>query len=71
MLSEKDYDHLKEKQRRRRLSTSALITYSLFAELEVKEHPTGETIEVCRELKVIGNHLPTGVVNRGVPISTE
>lgn len=72
MLNEKDYAHLKEQQRRSGLSTSALIR-SLLAGLEIKERPTEATIEVCRELKAIGNNLNqlTWAANRGVPISTE
>ena len=38
MLTEKDYAHMKEQQRRSGLSTSALIR-SLIAGLEVKEAP--------------------------------
>lgn len=72
MLSEKDYAHMKEQQRRSGLSTSALIR-SLLAGLEVKERPTETTIEVCRELKAIGNNLNqlTWAANRGAPVSTE
>lgn len=72
MLNEKDYAHLKEQQRRSGISTSALIR-SLLAGLEIKEHPTETTIEVCRELKAIGNNLNqlTWAANRGAPVSTE
>lgn len=72
MLSEKDYAHMKEQQRRSGLSTSALIR-SLLAGLEIKERPTETTIEVCRELKAIGNNLNqlTWAANRGAPVSTE
>ena len=53
MLSEKDYAHLKEQQRRSGLSASALIR-SLLADLEIKERPTEMVMQVCRELNAIG-----------------
>ena len=56
MLSEKDYAHLKEQQRRSGLSASALIR-SLLADLEIKERPTEMVMQVCRELNAIGNNL--------------
>ena len=72
ILNEKDYARLKEQQRRSGLSTSALIR-SLLAALEIKERPTEATMEVCRELKAIGNPLNqlTWVVKLGARISTE
>ena len=48
MLSEKDYAHLKEQQRRSGLSASALIR-SLLADLEIKERPT----EMVMQLSLI------------------
>ena len=72
MLSEKDYAHMKEQQRRSGLSTSALIR-SLIAGLEVKERPTEEVLQVYRELNAIGNNLNqlTWAANRGAPVSVE
>lgn len=72
MLNEKDYARLKEQQRRSGLSTSALIR-SLLAGLDIRERPTEATMELCRELKAIGNNLNqlTWAANRGAPISTE
>lgn len=72
MLSEKDYAHMKEQQRRSGLSTSALIR-SLIAGLEVKERPTEAVLQVYRELNAIGNNLNqlTWAANRGVPVSVE
>lgn len=72
MLNEKDYAHLQEQQRRSGLSTSNLIC-SLLAGLEIRERPTEATMEVCRELKAIGNNLNqlTLAANRGAPISAE
>lgn len=72
MLNEKDYARLKEQQRRSGLSTSALIR-SLLAGLEIRERPTEATMEVCRELKAIGNNLNqlTWAANRGAPVSAE
>ena len=72
MLSEKDYAHMKEQQRRSGLSTSALIR-SLLAGLEIKERPTKAVLQVYRELNAIGNNLNqlTWAANRGAPVSAE
>ena len=72
MLSEKDYAHLKEQQRRSGLSASALIR-SLLADLEIKERPTEMVMQVCRELNAIGNNLNqlAWAANQGAPISVE
>ncbi|OUN83035.1 hypothetical protein B5G06_08415 [Flavonifractor sp. An52] len=72
MLSEKDYAHMKEQQRRSGLSTSALIR-SLIAGLEVRERPTEAVLQVYRELNAIGNNLNqlTWAANRGTPVSVE
>lgn len=72
MLSEKDYAHMKEQQRRSGLSTSALIRL-LIAGLEVKERPTEAVLQVYRELNAIGNNLNqlTWAANRGAPVSAE
>lgn len=72
MLSEKDYAHMKEQQRRSGLSTSALIRL-LIAGLEVKERPTEAVLQVYQELNAIGNNLNqlTWAANRGVPVSVE
>lgn len=72
MLSEKDYAHMKEQQRRSGLSTSALIR-SLLAGLEIKERPTEAVLQVYRELNAIGNNLNqlTWAANRGTPVSVE
>ena len=56
MLSEKDYAHMKEQQRRSGLSTSALIR-SLIAGLEIRERPTEAVLQVYRELNAIGNNV--------------
>lgn len=70
MLSEKDYAHMKEQQRRSGLSTSALIR-SLITGLEVKERPTEAVLQVYRELNAIGNNLNqlTWAANRGAPVN--
>ena len=50
MLSEKDYAHMKEQQRRSGLSTSALIR-SLIAGLEIRERPTEAVLQNLIEAK--------------------
>ena len=72
MLSEKDYAHMKEQQRRSGLSTSALIR-SLINGLEVRERPTEAVRKVYQELNAIGNNLNqlTWAANRGAAVSTE
>lgn len=70
MLNEKDYARLKEQRQRSGLSTSNLIRSQL-AGLEIRERPTEATVELCRELKAIGNNLNqlTWAANRGAPVS--
>ena len=72
MLSEKDYAHMKEQQRRSGLSTSALIR-SLIDGLEIRERPTEAVLQVYRELNAIGNNLNqlTWAANRGAHINRE
>lgn len=72
MLSNEDYAHLKEQQRRSGLSISTLIRF-LLAGLEVKERPTEAVMQVYRELNAIGNNLNqlAWAANKGVPVSSE